>query len=40
MRHPPKGVSSVVEKFREKYGAKNVKKYYTKFDVAVLAQML
>jgi hypothetical protein len=34
-----KGVSSVVEKFREKYGANDVKKYYAKFDVAVLAQM-
>jgi deazaflavin-dependent oxidoreductase (nitroreductase family) len=33
------GVSSVVEKFRGKYGASDVKKYYTKFDVAVLAQM-
>jgi deazaflavin-dependent oxidoreductase (nitroreductase family) len=32
-------VSSVVERFREKYGAKDVKKYYSKFDVAVLAQM-
>lgn len=31
-------VSSVVEKFREKYGAGDVKKYYSKFDVAVLAQ--
>ena len=31
-------VSSVVEKFREKYGAKDVKKYYSKFDVGVLAQ--
>jgi deazaflavin-dependent oxidoreductase (nitroreductase family) len=31
-------VSSVVEKFRAKYGAKDVKKYYSKFDVAVLAQ--
>ena len=31
-------VASVVEKFREKYGAKDVKKYYSKFDVAVLAQ--
>ena len=30
-------VSSVVEKFREKYGANDVKKYYSKFDVAVLA---
>jgi len=33
-----KGVSSVVEKFRDKYGAGDVKKYYSKFDVAVLAQ--
>ena len=32
-------VSSVVEKFREKYGANDVRKYYSKFDVAVLAQM-
>ncbi len=31
-------VSSVVEKFRGKYGA-DVKKYYSKFDVAVLAEM-
>ncbi|HKF05780.1 MAG TPA: nitroreductase/quinone reductase family protein [Candidatus Sulfotelmatobacter sp.] len=28
-------VASVVEKFRGKYGAKDVKKYYSKFDVAV-----
>ena len=33
-----KQVSSVVEKFREKYGASDVKKYYSRFDVAVLAQ--
>ena len=33
------GVSPVVEKFRDKYGANDVKKYYAKFDVAVLAQM-
>jgi deazaflavin-dependent oxidoreductase (nitroreductase family) len=26
-----KAVKSVVEKFREKYGAKDVKKYYSKF---------
>jgi deazaflavin-dependent oxidoreductase (nitroreductase family) len=32
-------VSSVVAKFRAKYGAKDVKKYYSKFDVAVLVQM-
>ena len=31
-----KAVKSVTEKFREKYGAKDVKKYYSKFDVAVL----
>jgi deazaflavin-dependent oxidoreductase (nitroreductase family) len=30
---------SVVEKFRAKYGTNDVKKYYSKFDVAVLAQM-
>src|SRR3989442_15888570 len=30
----PKAVKSVVEKFREKYGAQDVKKYYSKFDVA------
>jgi deazaflavin-dependent oxidoreductase (nitroreductase family) len=33
-----KQVSSVVEKFRAKYGAGDVKKYYSKFDVAVLAK--
>jgi len=32
-------VSSVVEKFRDKYGARDVKKYYSKFDVAVVAKM-
>jgi deazaflavin-dependent oxidoreductase (nitroreductase family) len=35
----PKQVASVVEKFRAKYGASDVKKYYSKFDVAVLADM-
>jgi deazaflavin-dependent oxidoreductase (nitroreductase family) len=34
-----KQVSSVVEKFRAQYGTNDVKKYYSKFDVAVLAQM-
>jgi len=34
-----KQVSSVVEKFRAKYGTSDVKKYYSKFEVAVLAQM-
>ena len=32
-------VSSVVEKFRGKYGAGDVKKYYSKFDVAVVAKV-
>jgi deazaflavin-dependent oxidoreductase (nitroreductase family) len=32
-------VSSVVEKFRGKYGSSDVKKYYSKLDVAVLAQL-
>ena len=34
-----KQVSSVVDKFRAKYGARDVKKYYSKFDVATVAQM-
>jgi deazaflavin-dependent oxidoreductase (nitroreductase family) len=34
-----KEVASVVEKFRARYGATNVKKYYSKFDVAVLANL-
>ncbi len=34
-----RGVKSVVEKFREKYGAKDVKRYYSKFDVAVMIEM-
>lgn len=32
-------VSSVVANFRAKYGAGDVQKYYSKFDVAVLARM-
>jgi deazaflavin-dependent oxidoreductase (nitroreductase family) len=35
----PKQVSSVVEKFRAKYGANDVKKYYSKFDVAVAVHL-
>lgn len=31
-------VKSVVEKFRGKYSAGDVKKYYSKFDVAMVAQ--
>jgi deazaflavin-dependent oxidoreductase (nitroreductase family) len=34
-----KQVSSIVEKFRAKYGPSDVKKYYSKFDVAVLADL-
>ena len=30
-----KAVNSVVEKFRGKYGARDVKKYYSKFNVAI-----
>jgi deazaflavin-dependent oxidoreductase (nitroreductase family) len=32
-------VKSVVEKFREKYGAGDVKKYYSKLDVAVVLEL-
>lgn len=32
-------VKSVIEKFREKYGAKDVKNYYSNFDVAVEAAL-
>ena len=34
-----KTVKSVIEKFREKYGAGDVKKYYSKFDVAVVVEL-
>jgi deazaflavin-dependent oxidoreductase (nitroreductase family) len=34
-----KAVKSVVEKFREKYGTGDVKKYYSKFDVAILIEL-
>jgi deazaflavin-dependent oxidoreductase (nitroreductase family) len=33
-----KQVASLADKFRKKYGASDVKKYYSKLDVAVLAQ--
>jgi deazaflavin-dependent oxidoreductase (nitroreductase family) len=39
---PMKGaraVKAVVEKFREKYGASDVKKYYAGFDVAALVNL-
>ena len=35
----PKHVSSVVEKFRKKYGPGDVKKYYSKFDAAATAHL-
>jgi deazaflavin-dependent oxidoreductase (nitroreductase family) len=34
-----KQVAAVVEKFRDKYGAGDVKRYYSKFDVAVVAKL-
>jgi hypothetical protein len=34
-----KAVKAVVEKFQEKYGASDVKKYYSGFDVAVLVRL-
>ena len=34
-----KTVKSVIEKLREKYGAGDVKKYYSKFDVAVVVEL-
>ena len=37
--HDAKQVASVVEKFRAKYGAGDVKKYYSKFDVEVIVPM-
>ena len=35
----PKIVKSVVEKFRKRYGEADVKKYYSKFDVAVVVKI-
>ena len=35
----PKTVASVVDKFRAKYGASEIKKYYSKFDVAVIVKI-
>jgi deazaflavin-dependent oxidoreductase (nitroreductase family) len=34
-----KAVNSVIEKFRKKYGAADVKKYYSNFDVAVAVEL-
>ena len=35
----PKQVASIAEKFRAKYGPADVKKYYSKFDVALAADL-
>ena len=35
----PQRVRQVVDKFRDKYGADDVKKYYSKFDAAVEVQL-
>jgi hypothetical protein len=35
----PDKVREVVEKFRAKYGAANIQRYYSKFDVAVEARL-
>lgn len=35
----PKAVKAVVEKFRAKYGAEDVKRYYSKFDAAVRVEL-
>ena len=35
----PIRLKSVIEEFREKYAASGVKEYYSKFDVAVVAEM-
>lgn len=36
----PKEVAAVADKFRKKYGAGDIRKYYSKLDVAVVAQAL
>ena len=35
-----KAAKSVIENFWEKYGAKDVKKYYSKLDVAVVVELV
>jgi hypothetical protein len=35
-----KAVKSVVGKFREKYGEKDVKRYYLRFVVAVVTELI
>jgi hypothetical protein len=34
-----KTISSITEKFRDKYGAADIKKYYSKFDVGVVVNI-
>jgi hypothetical protein len=34
-----KDIKSIVEKFHEKYGAKDAKKYYSKFGVAAVVEL-
>jgi hypothetical protein len=34
-----KAVKSVVEKFRDKYGATDVNKYYSRYDVAAVVAL-
>jgi hypothetical protein len=34
-----KAVKSIVERFEQKYGIKDVKRYYSKFDVAVVVKL-
>jgi deazaflavin-dependent oxidoreductase (nitroreductase family) len=33
-------VKSIIKKFQEKYGAKDVKRYYSKLDVAVVVELV
>jgi deazaflavin-dependent oxidoreductase (nitroreductase family) len=35
----PRQVATIADRFREKYGAVDVKKYYSKFDVALVADV-
>jgi deazaflavin-dependent oxidoreductase (nitroreductase family) len=35
-----KTVKTVVDRFQEKYGAGDVKKYYSKFDVAIITELV
>jgi deazaflavin-dependent oxidoreductase (nitroreductase family) len=35
----PHRMASLVEKFRKKYGAEDIRQYYSKFDVAVIVEL-